>query len=349
MKPDRSNYEIWFIDWLDGNLDSHQVELLDLFLNDNPDLKEEFKELEHVIIEHPAGQFQNKASLMKSPADISDSQFEYLCIAYLENDLSSEQRTELMEIVEEDENKKKSFGLIQKTRISPVSLTYNRKSHLLRRTPVQKVIRLSVIGLSAAAAVIFMLTTFLNAPRDISTSISATASIIVPDKIIRKPAEHENERRPAKVIKENITIAKTELTTIITEDSLVKSINDQRIILNRINFTSDITLTDGFNSNNLIASNTIYIVPEEDDGRSNISRFISKTFREKLLKENSPKNSPLKGYEIAEAGVTGLNKLLGWDMSLGENNDLNGELNSVYFSSKLLKFNTPVKKSEPSE
>jgi len=34
-------------------------------------------------------------------------------------------------------------------------------------------------------------------------------------------------------------------------------------------------------------------------------------------------------------------------MALDEKNDENGELKSVYFSSKILKFKAPVKKSEP--
>jgi hypothetical protein len=55
----------------------------------------------------------------------------------------------------------------------------------------------------------------------------------------------------------------------------------------------------------------------------------------------------LKAYEIAEAGVSGLNKLLGWEMALDERKDENGKLKSVYFSSKILKFNAPVKNSEP--
>ena len=45
MQIDRSNYEIWFIDWLDGNLNSLQVEQLKLFLDQNPDLREELDDL----------------------------------------------------------------------------------------------------------------------------------------------------------------------------------------------------------------------------------------------------------------------------------------------------------------
>ena len=39
MKIDRSNYEIWIIDWLDGSLSDSQAEELKLFLNENPDIR----------------------------------------------------------------------------------------------------------------------------------------------------------------------------------------------------------------------------------------------------------------------------------------------------------------------
>ena len=99
--------------------------------------------------------------------------------------------------------------------------------------------------------------------------------------------------------------------------------------------------------NTLIALNTTAGVPEYYDDRSKLRKLIAKTFREKIMKEKSPKDSPLRIYEIAEAGVTELNKLLGWEMALDERKDDSGELKSVYFSSKIIKFNAPVKKSEP--
>ena len=41
MKPDRSNYEIWLIDWLDGTLTAQQTDELMAFLSENPDVREE--------------------------------------------------------------------------------------------------------------------------------------------------------------------------------------------------------------------------------------------------------------------------------------------------------------------
>ena len=89
------------------------------------------------------------------------------------------------------------------------------------------------------------------------------------------------------------------------------------------------------------------IIPEDEDERSGVVKFISKTFREKVLHEKTPLDTPIKGLDIAEAGVTGLNKLFGWEMALDKNNDENGQLKSVYFSSRIIKFTAPVKKSEP--
>jgi len=96
--------------------------------------------------------------------------------------------------------------------------------------------------------------------------------------------------------------------------------------------------------NDLIKPNYYDITPVYYEERSNIEKFLAKNIRGKILKNESSEEIPLKGYEIAEAGMTGLNKLLGWEMALEKNNDENGELTSVYFSSRVLKFNAPIKK-----
>ena len=45
MQIDRSNYELWLIDWLDGNLDEVRIKQLQFFLNENPDLKTEAEKI----------------------------------------------------------------------------------------------------------------------------------------------------------------------------------------------------------------------------------------------------------------------------------------------------------------
>jgi len=366
MEVDRSNYEIWLIDWNDGNLSSLQIEQLKLFMNENPDLIEEFSDFNSMNLSPSGLSFSNKEHLKKSPSDISRSQFEYLCAAYLENDLSAIQRTELNEIIDMYPDKKKTFDLIRKTKLVPPKISYKHKALLLKRTAIQNVIRFSVIGLSAAATVALLVIAYSviagntmlrnnrSAKNIASDSIYQKPFLVVaPERIIKEsisvPAEQIKERSLANVNRNEPVKSHSDLITDLSDDSLVRKNSDLQITVNKIPVYTRIDLKKEINSNTLVASNTTIYIPEAEDNRSDFGRFISKTFREKLLKEKTPPDSPLKGYEIAEAGVTGLNKLFGWEMALDKKNDQNGQLKSVYFSSRIIKFNAPIKKSESSQ
>jgi hypothetical protein len=364
MQINRSNYEIWLIDWQDGNLTDIQVKQLQCFLNENPDLKEEFDELNPFRLNPTGNSFSHKNNLIKTSANLSDTQFEYLSVAYLENDLSSHQQEELKEIIKHDHEKKVSFELIQKTRLHPAAHSYKNKNGLMRMTPAQKVIRLSSIMLSAAAIIIFVVISSVSKPKTLQLKTEKTAQIIVPDKSVLRPAAEKISNSLTKE-KEIIVITKQSKNLVVVSHKTAASsseisVNNQsqsdsslssavlhRAIPDRISFTPDINLKGELIPNSLIAFNSTVTPFEYDEYRSRLGRFIAKTFREKILKEKAAKDSPLKVYEIAEAGVTGLDKLLGWQMALDEKKDANGELKSVYFSSRILKFTAPIKKSEP--
>jgi hypothetical protein len=365
MQIDRSNYEIWFIDWLDGNLSSMQADQLKLFLSQNPDLREEFNELTAVSIVPYHISFPDKNQLKRSASDITPSQFEHLCVAFLENDLSVSQQTELKEIIDTSTEKKETFDLIQKTRLTPTEIKYKHKSLLLKRTSIQKVIRLSVTGLSAAAAIALIIILFSTFPENISLKSNKSAQNLVSDSTLQRPSsvikrdnintdiaiESVTQRRDSKIAKiQNKSHINTysDFTNAISDDSSVKKTDNQQVTVNKVPVSIHVFLDKGIiSSNTLITSNSIEINPEVEEERSKIGRFISKTFREKLLKEKTPTDKPLKGYEIAAVGVSGINKLFGWEMALNEKNDENGQIKSVYFSSKILKFSAPVKNSEP--
>ena len=365
MTIDRTNYEIWFIDWLDNNLSQRQIEQLNLFLNENPDLKEEFDELSRCNLIPSLKTYSKKDLLKKSISDIADSQFEYTCVAYLEKDLSEDQQSELTELIENSPEKKKKFDLIQKIRLTPSDIKFNYKNSLLKRTTAQKVLRLSAWSLSAAAAIALLITTYLTIPSDdtddlnnlaININVDSTRILKSSENILKEKVPEEKRVQRALQRTDNILVAENMTTgsssvidtpQLVSNDSAISDRESRQAGLQKISFNSAVNLKGIFLSNTLVASNTLLDLPEYDDERSNFSKFLAKAFREKILKDETTPDSPLKGYEIAEAGVTGLNKLLGWDMALVKNNDENGELNSVYFSSRILKFNAPVKKSAP--
>ena len=248
-------------------------------------------------------------------------------------------------------------------KLSPVSLSYKYKHRLIRRTIVQNVIRLSIIGLSAAAITTLAIISYTTKPNLLQLKYDKTAQTIIVENSIKKKVvetvsrgikterniilpEKQNKRLSGVPEKGSSSISAINLNSPIQNDSVPGSANLPLTLLNKIPVSKEIGLRKETISNTLIALNYTIVVPEYDDGRSRLSKFIAKTFREKILNEKKAKDSPLKVYEIAEAGVSGLDKLLGWEMALDEKKDLNGDIKSVYFSSKILKFNAPVKKSE---
>ncbi len=363
MKIDRSNYEIWIIDWLDGNLGKEQEEELMAFLRDNPDIREESEELPAARLVPDEVSFRDKGSLKKEASDITDQQFEYLCVAYIEGDLSAVQASELLSVTEKDPARKRTFDLIRQTKLTAPAAKYINKRSLIRLTPVQKFARTAFIVLSTAAAIALVVSLYFIVPRNIpghdtrsSMKTGANDSVVTINikkgspvflsSVFKTNPPVVNDKR---VIKDRKGTAVQAVEIIETADSSLSEKRGRSIRVNRIIITSRIDLPVTPVTGSLVAYNAplIQLPDDEGDERSRIGKFIAKTFREKILREKTTSDAPLKAYEIAEAGVTGINKLFGWEMALSENKDASGEITSVYFSSKVLKFNAPVKKAVP--
>jgi hypothetical protein len=356
MIPDRSNYEIWLIDYLDGNLDPRQVEQLISFLENNPDIKEEFNEITQYNISPDNNSFRHKNNLKKTVSDLSESQFEYLCVAALENDLSDSQAAELNEIFAESPEKRKTYELIQKLKLSAPMVEYRKKYKLIKLTTMQRIVRFTAIGLSVAATIAIMISIF-NISVNKSTRIAIVnlkdTNAVVANQVKRAPiipavVEKETKYLPLnndlslqKTVSDEMKSSKT--GSSVADSTIIKS-TIQPVIISKIDYKENVRIAKGNFVGTLVAiktpGNNIPGTIEEPGSGG----FIAKIFREKILKASDPEQGQLKVFEIADAGITGLNKLLGWQMSLKKNKDTKGEVKSVYFSSKLLKFNAPVKK-----
>jgi hypothetical protein len=92
----RHNYEIFFIDYLDGNLSPSQEKQLWSFLKENPDLKDELENFEPVEISSEKQPFPEKQQLKKTVLldESNRSNFDELCIRYIEGDLSLKEKDE---------------------------------------------------------------------------------------------------------------------------------------------------------------------------------------------------------------------------------------------------------------
>jgi len=364
MEPDRSNYEIWISEWLAGTLSQSEVDKLMLFLEKNPDIREEAESMTLTHLSPGQSNMPGKEILRKSAYELHPSQIEYLSVAYLENDLTEEQLNDLRDNIRLRPENKIVFETVQKIKLSAPEIKYKYKSGLKKQTPVPRIVKLSATLLSAAVITgliilsIVLLPPYLNERSEkisgnIITDTTAVEPFVVMGEILYDQGE-EAAVRPEKSLQAEIpemftspdepgpsTLSPTETdTSQAIFRAALQAISEIPLHIEAcfINSTDDYTL---------IASNNNFIMPEyQDDDRSKLNKFITRKFREKILREDTVSEEPLKSYEIAGAGIEGLNKLLGWEMALVKTQDENGELRSLYFSSGILKFNAPFKQTE---
>ena len=359
MKPDRSNYELWFTDWLDGRLNEKEAGDLEVFLGENPDLREELDGLASAYLEPARIVYKKKKSLEKSVKNYSESQFEHLCIASLENDLTPEHRDELKKIIDQDKTKRKVFELYQNLKLKPSSATFKRKSIVKKITAGTRIVRWSVIGLSAAATVAVIITAYLYMSPDPRKEVPQQAKAEKHDTLI---VEHQSPVLVSEVIApDNRSSGQGTGNSLAEADAF--DADDSHAGKREITGADTIQFTRRSDNplamkvampvemipelkqyeNSIMKFHPDYIPPLIDD-RTNSQRFLAKIFHEKIMRDTTAGNRPVKSYDIAVAGINGLNKLFGWNMSLQKKTNGKGDIKSYSFNSRLLKINAPVKK-----
>jgi hypothetical protein len=346
MKISRSNYEIWFTDWLDNNLGPSEMEQLRQFLAENPDLREEFDGMSRFRLDPPSLQMPFSNLLKKSAADLPASQFDLLCVAYHENDLSEQQKTDFQEMIAGDEKRQEIFSFSGKIRLRPPAIEFNPKNALLKRTLAAKIIRIAAPVLSVAAMIALALL-LVRPEKAVMQEFASSGPLEI---------TYDSSHRLKSVSASTSPTAETPVPH-------PKTVSVQYVPPAEINRVSEITraelslnteLSTDITDNSLIALQ-IDALPEERtesgeqfDDRNRIQRLLAFKFREKILNEDIPDTSPIKGFDIAEASINGLNKLFGWEMQLDKVSD-EEDAGAVSFNSRLVKFSTPVKNVDSSE
>ncbi|MCF8298199.1 MAG: hypothetical protein K9J13_11685 [Saprospiraceae bacterium] len=138
MEINRNNYEVFLIDYLDGNLSPEMVAELLLFLESNPDLKEEFEGMEDIsVVEEEiipiAIGIDFKESLKKPVIEklITKENYEEYFIASLEGDLAKKEQKELVDFLLKNPELSKEFKLFKQTFLVPeTEIKFSNKSSI---------------------------------------------------------------------------------------------------------------------------------------------------------------------------------------------------------------------------
>lgn len=276
----RENYEIFFIDYYDNQLSDEQKSELIVFLEQNPDLQDEFYEFAHVFDNQLEPEkeftFSSKESLYidEEFEKESISEFDKLCIAYYEKDISKSEKEKLQKIIDRDERLNRKFKSYQRSFLKPdLEIVYPNKGELKRNT----VPLFSKQALSIAASIIILALTIFA----INKMQLGEDEILVAENSYLPKESTAIETKSKKPDKDTLRI-----TTVKKKSALLNKTDDVKLKKN--------------NSENIV-----------EDKESKSTSKSSKKDKSKELKEKEfkPHKIDLKGIKKLPSGVVMAKKL----------------------------------------
>lgn len=373
MKINRENYEIFFIDYLDGSLSDDQIKDLESFLLINPDLKEELEGLERAILIPQNLSFPEKNSLYRSSLStkLSEKNFEDHCIAYLEGDLDQNQIAVFEKLIENNPDLKNEFLKYQNTILKKdLSIIFPDKSSLKKKVlPLGSAVIYP--ALSAVAAILIFLIIFRwNYHSDIPLSAE-------PETIAVNKAPYVND---APYVNEEADPSFTEQrdNVLITYSSSTKT-ESKKNVESTQNLPQSLTEEKDYRENSFsVNSDLTIIISAIDHPLPEVTKAIPDQIQNLAYfsKDNSIRNSlntaseyhgikdlalgyinnrifeneialsglkQIKMWDIAEAGIKGFNKLTGSELKLEKELKDNGEIMAINFDAGFFGFSRSKK------
>ena len=155
MIINRHNYEEYFILYMDNELSSDERRMVEIFVQNHPDLKEELDILlQYKLVPDNNIVFEGKDELMKvkgeSPVTLSN--YEEWLVLYMDNELIADQRKTVEQFIATNPSVKKEVDLLLRTQLQPEKIVFANKEVLYRR---EEKVR-PILWWRAAAAVLIL-------------------------------------------------------------------------------------------------------------------------------------------------------------------------------------------------
>ncbi len=343
MKITRDNYELYFLDFIEGRMSEQEKNELFLFLGQNPDLKSELEDYDQIYLKPVTNAgFENKESVKKGGVneEINESNFEQFCIAAAENDLSDEKKTDLLKFIGNNSRRENTLMLYSKIKLSAdKDVLFERKDQLYKRVVSFSARTVySAISVAAVILVIFSANFFLDSHNDYVTSPQEYISDMKPesfiaDTIIKLPENEVN----IEVLQSDKTVhlaegeaegekqeeKYTERQKVHTETGRLfarantlppkpipaeRKVSDPSEMAHRLNNTSTVP---GKYSDN------------RDFSFYNFTGEVAELFNSDILSRNEGR---ITAWDIADAGLRGFSRLTGKEVNFDKDVDEDGRI-----------------------
>ncbi len=384
MKIDRTNYEEFFINYLDGRLTDSEIVDMENFLLRNPDLHEELKGLGNIVLEPDHTGYPDKFNLKQIDLvlPVTSQNFDYFCIASAEGDLNPDQIKGLQQFLMENPGSVDDLDQYTKLYLSPeLSLNYPNK-FALRKSIFVTYRREMYTAISIAAGIALLAGVYFGfvkenialvpdvavvngngkAPAD--TSVVRTAD---PTPATEKEGKEKSSVKPAKSTKKESAPSETgkpssngisfhvdvpvasletpnESPDKIDEKQLLSSADIDRNAINK--FLPSVFLP----GQDKLAHFKQEQMPREPKATSSrneyltVEQFAKQKFSSLVFGKGSGES--LSVWNVVTAGIDKVNDITGANLKLEREMGPEGETRALIFDSKLLKINAPVNKDE---
>ena len=158
MNINHHNYEEYFILYMDNELGSDARRMVEAFVQQHPELKGELDLLlQYKLVPDTDIVFDGKEELMKTGDNsvITLSNYDEWFILYMDNELTTGQKTAVEQFMSANPSLKKEFGLLQCTKLQPEVIIFADKASLYRTE--EKVKPMPVRWWRVAAAAVLLL------------------------------------------------------------------------------------------------------------------------------------------------------------------------------------------------
>lgn len=350
----KNNYEVYFLDYHEGRLNSDEKRIVKSFLQEYPEFYDEFEDYGNVVLPVPEIRYPYKSELFRTEVSMPETNdWEFQCIAFMEGDLSEEELLEFDKQRLSDPEKAKILELYLATKsLSDESIIFEDKAALKKKLVL---IPKWIYGaVSAAAILVLGWIIFTPLSGDISEQQLAgdsTRQRIYIDKISH-PGKYEKvasaESGPASLNKSSLPflrgkisqdeklLSSSELT--IREEYSMASLESRKpsLLTSKID---QIPATTGYLAYRFIPS-------AEDEEYKTLLAFSGDLIRKQLLGQDPElvEKSRFTLWELADAGLEKVSDIFGTGADIEREYSESGDLLAVSFESNFIGFNKSVRR-----
>jgi hypothetical protein len=287
----------------------------------------------------------SRAGLFRSTEEITDDQFVLLAAEWAEGESGADSISEIESIFKASPERRALAEDFKRIRLVPGNEKWQGREAMIKTLPSSFYLNRIMYTVLASAAVILAL---LTLPPLLRNSVSQSSPAILPEVAVTSSAISPSGKTEAATAFRRDPVIQHTSTAVASAEKLQAdaghSFRTEPFELR--NDPETVRLIAGISTAELTAVERMPVhtdirsMPGEAGDVNWIMRGITA-----LSGIVTGKDKPVDGYMIAGACVKGVNSVLGWDMDLERVVSDEGNPLAVNFSSSLLSFSAPVKKS----